>query len=214
MAAPADPPTLAAMTAQHVTPRVEVSFVGTPPVRQIERATGVSDVSADGPVVRCLVAGSFQPFLEALRGHEVLTLRSIPTAATPDRLPFWRLNLLRVGYFILGVGLAVYKWPLLLHARQWTLMEGVVNCMLVALSLLAFVGLRYPVKMLPLLLFESAWKLIWLTIVALPASLSGQMNADMWESTKSCLWVVIILAVVPWRYVYSEFAVWTRAGSR
>jgi hypothetical protein len=27
--------------------------------------------------VRCLVTGSFQPFLEALRGHEVTTLSSI-----------------------------------------------------------------------------------------------------------------------------------------
>jgi hypothetical protein len=32
----------------------------------------------DGPIVRCVVAGSFQPFLEALRGHEVLTLHSVP----------------------------------------------------------------------------------------------------------------------------------------
>jgi hypothetical protein len=31
--------------------------------------------------VRCLVAGSFQSFLEALRGHEVITLQSTPTAS-------------------------------------------------------------------------------------------------------------------------------------
>jgi hypothetical protein len=66
------------MTAQHPNQRVEVSFVGTPPVRQIERASGVSAVEIDGPTVRCLVAGSFQPFLEALRGHEVITLQSTP----------------------------------------------------------------------------------------------------------------------------------------
>jgi hypothetical protein len=66
------------MTAQHPTQRVEVSFVGTPPVRQIERASGVSAVEIDGPTVRCVVAGSFQPFLEALRGHEVITLQSTP----------------------------------------------------------------------------------------------------------------------------------------
>lgn len=61
---------------------VEVSFVGTPPVRRIERASGVSDVAADadGRTVRCLVAGSFQPFLDALRGHEVVSLQSIPAA--------------------------------------------------------------------------------------------------------------------------------------
>ena len=59
--------------------RVEISFVGPPPVAQIERASGVSGVEQDGPVVRCLVVGSFQPFLEALRGHEVVSLKSTPS---------------------------------------------------------------------------------------------------------------------------------------
>jgi hypothetical protein len=66
------------MSAQHPTQRVEVTCLGTPPVRQIERASGVSEVVIDGQVVRCLVAGSFQPFLEALRGCEVLTLQATP----------------------------------------------------------------------------------------------------------------------------------------
>lgn len=57
--------------------RVEVTFVGTPPVRQIERASGVSEVEVDGQLLRCLVYGSFQPFLEALRGYEVVSLSSM-----------------------------------------------------------------------------------------------------------------------------------------
>ena len=61
------------------TQRVEVSFVGTPPTRQIEQASGVSEVHVEGQFVRCLVCGSFQPFLEALRGYEVVNL-----TATPD----------------------------------------------------------------------------------------------------------------------------------
>ena len=56
--------------------RVEVSFVGPPPTKEIERASGVSHVEIDGPILRCLVWGSFQPFLEALRGHEVISLKS------------------------------------------------------------------------------------------------------------------------------------------
>jgi hypothetical protein len=56
---------------------VEVSFVGTAPVRQVERASGVSGVEVRGRVLRCTVYGSFQPFLEALRGHEVVSLKSI-----------------------------------------------------------------------------------------------------------------------------------------
>lgn len=58
--------------------RVEVRFVGTAPARQVRRAAGVSDVEADGSTLRCLVSGSFQPFLEALRGHEVIRFDSAP----------------------------------------------------------------------------------------------------------------------------------------
>ena len=57
--------------------RVEVQFVGAPPLQQVERASGVDDVEVDGRTLRCTVYGSFQPFLEALRGHEVVSLRSI-----------------------------------------------------------------------------------------------------------------------------------------
>jgi hypothetical protein len=49
----------------------------------MERASGVSDVETDGSILRCLVSGSFQPFLEALRGHEVISLKSAPA---PDSL--------------------------------------------------------------------------------------------------------------------------------
>jgi len=58
--------------------RVEVSFVDAAPVQRVERASGVSEVEVQGRVLRCTVCGSFQPFLEALRGHEVINLRSIP----------------------------------------------------------------------------------------------------------------------------------------
>lgn len=57
--------------------RVEVVFVGSPPARRLQRASGVGDVEVDGSVLRCTVHGSFQPFLEALRGHEVLSLKSL-----------------------------------------------------------------------------------------------------------------------------------------
>ena len=31
-----------------------------------------------------------------------------------------------------------------------------------------FLGIRYALQMLPVLLFEIAWKLIWMTVVVLP----------------------------------------------
>ena len=47
---------------------------------QVRRAAGVSDVETDGSTLRCLVSGSFQPFLEALRGHEVVRFDSAPAS--------------------------------------------------------------------------------------------------------------------------------------
>jgi hypothetical protein len=73
------------MTRELLTQRVEVSFVGTPPAQQIERASGVSEVEVNGRIVRCLVCGSFQPFLEALRGHEVVSLSASPVAIGAPR---------------------------------------------------------------------------------------------------------------------------------
>lgn len=60
--------------------RVEVTFVGAPPLGPMERASGVSEVQVHGRVLTCVVSGSFQPFLEALRGHEVVNLTSTPGA--------------------------------------------------------------------------------------------------------------------------------------
>ena len=73
-------PQIEFMTSELPIQRVEVRFIGAPPARQIERASGVSDVEVDGANLRCIVFGSFQPFLEALLGHEVISLSSTPSA--------------------------------------------------------------------------------------------------------------------------------------
>jgi hypothetical protein len=134
-------------------------------------------------------------------------------AAAVARLSLPRLYTLRVGYLVLGVGLALVKLPLFLHHdKPWTFTEGVMNCMLAALSILAFLGLRYPVQMLPVLLFESAWKLIWLSVIALPMWISDRMDQATLDNTYKCFWVVIILAAIPWRHVYSQYV--TKRGDR
>ena len=52
--------------------------------------------------------------------------------------------------------------PLLFADKPWDLQAGTVECLLVAMSLLALLGLRHPRQMLPILLFEVTWKLLWL----------------------------------------------------
>ena len=99
-----------------------------------------------------------------------------------------RLTLLRAGYLLLVVGLGPMIWPVILHhARTWELMHGVVACMLGALSVLALLGLRYPLQMLPLIFFELAWKAIWLLRVALPLWSAHRMDTATAETAGECL---------------------------
>lgn len=134
-----------------------------------------------------------------------------PSSHVAIALSVRRLNVMRIGYLVMGVGLAVRKWPLLINRIEpWPLMEGVATYMLVAMGLLALLGLRYPVEMLPILLFESAWKVTWLAAVAMPLWLADDLDPATAEVAASCLWVVIILAVVPWRYVVRRYV--TRRG--
>ena len=121
-------------------------------------------------------------------------------------MPLWRLYALRVGYLLLAVGLGMQIWPsIIFRHASWELMEGVVQCMLGALSFLALFGLRHPVRMLPLLLFEVVWKLVWLGFVAAPQLVSGQMDDQTASVLFACLFVVIFLVIIPWPYVVSAY---------
>lgn len=126
-----------------------------------------------------------------------------PTAAT--ELSLTRLNLMRAGYLLMAVGLALVKWPLLPDAHTQPLYEGVTLCFLTAMSLLALLGLRHPVKLLPLLLLESAWKLLWLALVAFPLAITGDLDAATTDTVVNCSFVVVILAVTPWPYVWRNY---------
>ncbi len=140
-----------------------------------------------------------------------MTVREAPRVPHPrgdivEELTVWRLNLMRVGYLVMGLGLALVKWPVVIgYDRSTPLFEGVVAVLLTAMSLLAFLGLRYPVRLLPILLFESLWKLIWLSIVALPAVAAGDVDEAMSQVIVNCSMVVIVLAVIPWRYVWQRY---------
>jgi hypothetical protein len=145
------------------------------------------------------------------------TAAALPTDSAsfgPDRgrtiaqggLSLRRLYVLRFGYLFMGGGLAVFKWPsFVAHHGSWPLTEGIVECILFAMSILALLGVRFPVKMLPILLFESLWKLTWLAVVALPQLLGGGLDAATTEKFTTILFVVVILAVIPWRYVVRQY---------
>ena len=86
------------------------------------------------------------------------------------------------------------------------LARGIIPSLLAGVWLLAFLGMRYPLQMLPLLLFELAWKLTWLVAFGLPQWLTHQMPATHAEDMKAILMGVILMPIViPWRYVYQHY---------
>jgi hypothetical protein len=109
-------------------------------------------------------------------------------------------------YLIIAVGLGLVIWPgVIHHDKPWGLMQGFVNCMLAAFGLLCALGVRYPLQMLPVLLWELTWKTIWLIAVALPAWLAGPLDAAMMENLFAVGVVVIIPIAMPWGYVVNKY---------
>lgn len=126
---------------------------------------------------------------------------SLPTHVLSAR----RLSVLRAGYLFMGLGLVAVKWPLLPDAHTLPLYEGVTVSILTAMSLFALLGVRYPTKLLPLLLLETTWKVIWLSVVALPTALAGDLDAATTTVLVNCSLVVVIAAVIPWRYAWRRY---------
>jgi hypothetical protein len=84
-------------------------------------------------------------------------------------------------------------------------MDGVVVALLSALGLLSIAGIFSPIRMLPLLVFEIGWKLIWVCAVALPKWLDGSLDEASLSILFNCAVVLPFVFVVPWRYVARTF---------
>ena len=130
----------------------------------------------------------------------------VTSRATIPEVSLFRLYALRASYLLMAVGLGVYIWPAVLHhTNEFAATEGVRFGLLAGLGATAVLGLRYPVQMLPLLLFELLWKAIYLIAFALPLWSAHQINAAVVEDIKACLMVVIFIPIIPWRYVFAHY---------
>ena len=118
----------------------------------------------------------------------------------------FRLNLLRVFYAVLFFGLGTFIWPdVVHHDATFAVTHGVRFSLLAGMGLMAGLGLRYPLQMLPLLLFELCWKAIYLIAFALPLYLAHGIDAATAEDIRGVVMVIVFVPCVPWRYVFANF---------
>ena len=123
----------------------------------------------------------------------------------------FRLYVLRAVYLFVAVGIALTIWPRLISPPpEWPLMNGVVCALLGAVSVLALLGFRHPLLMLPILLFELIWKAIWLIAVALPLWRTDALDAATMATVRDCVPALILLVAIPWRYAIARYL--TRTG--
>lgn len=117
-----------------------------------------------------------------------------------------RLNLLRFLYGFTAIGLALVVWPgVINHPLAPLTSSASVHSLLAGIGAMAALGLRYPMKMLPILLFEMLWKLIYLGFYALPLWTADEVDQDSWENIRDCLFIVIFIPLFPWRYVLATY---------
>jgi hypothetical protein len=115
-----------------------------------------------------------------------------------------RLYVLRATYLLLVVGVGAMILPPLISHEPMA--RGVIPSLLGALWLLAFVGLKYPLQMLPLLMFEFAWKTIWFFDFGLPQWSAGRMPPTFSEDfTAITAGVILMPIVIPWGYVWRHY---------
>jgi hypothetical protein len=122
-------------------------------------------------------------------------------------LPLYRLYAMRASYLLIGLVQGAKTWSAILyHTRPWDFWHGVGMSFFGALTLLCLLGVRYPVRMMPLLIFEFTWKLIWVLAAWLPPYLGHTLDPDIADSFLAIfLGVVIVPLVLPWGYVWKHY---------
>ena len=122
-----------------------------------------------------------------------------------------RIYVLRATYLLLVIGLGGMIVPEVVSHP--VISRGVIPSLLCAVWVLAFVGLKYPLKMLPLLMFEFAWKSIWMLAYGLPQWYASQLPATFAEDSFNIgVGVILMPLVIPWGYVYRHYV--KQSGAR
>lgn len=130
------------------------------------------------------------------------TLEISPQVRTmPEETSTFRLYLMRLLYLLNFVLLGSTVWPVIInHVGTWDPVRGVAWSFWAALSALSVLGLRYPLRMLPLVLLQMLYKSIWLLAVGLPLRFAAT------ELTKAMvIGLVLDLIVIPWPYLLANY---------
>ena len=117
------------------------------------------------------------------------------------------IYLLRLLYVLMFFVLGQVVWThILTHKGAWQPADAVEWCVWAGFATLAALGILRPLKMLPIVLLEIFYKLLWLGLVAYPLWSKGVLAGSAAEDTTAkFLWVILPIVAVPWEYVFVTY---------
>jgi len=118
-----------------------------------------------------------------------------------------QVHLLRISYVLVLVLVGQRSWAALIHHQgDWEPFLATALSMWASSSLLSAIGVFQPLRMLPLVLFEVGYKLIWLIVVAWPLWSTDRLVGSPAETlTYAFLPVVAPIVLMPWGYVFRKY---------
>jgi len=102
--------------------------------------------------------------------------------------------------FIPNVMRSIFSWP-----GQDPIVFGVTGSVYLSFALLSVLGLRAPLKFVPILLLQCSYKVVWLIGVILPLLVTGKF--PMYAILHVSIFVSYIigdLIAIPFSYVFSK----------
>lgn len=124
-----------------------------------------------------------------------------------DEISTVRIYLLRAMYAFIAFGLGVTTLPdVVSGSGQFADSDTIINAILMGFCLLSLLGIKYPLKMLPVLLLELIWKVFWLLVYALPMYLNHGLDEYAQELVFACaMGVILTPLVLPWGYLITHY---------
>lgn len=128
-------------------------------------------------------------------------------ASDRDGVPRTNLYLMRLVWLLILVFVGRDSWThIAAHQGQWEPLEGVAWTVWAAFACFGVLGILHPVRMIPLMLFEVLYKLLWLAVVAYPLWAEGALAGSPVEGIAHAFaWVVLPIISIPWPYVLRTF---------
>jgi hypothetical protein len=118
----------------------------------------------------------------------------------------FRFYLLRFYFALNFVALGFQAWSeIFTHPGLWQPIPGIAYSFWAAFSLLAILGKMNTLKMIPMLLVQFTYKLIWSIIVAYPLWSSHQLPASHELINIMVKGAIVDLFIIPWPYVLRNY---------